>query len=293
MTPVKVGFVGQLAGYWPFWVAQKQGYFTANGLQLSMTYIDTDSNLTAAALSGSVNVIGEVPLVLYLANKNGGDMRMFCGMQNQPLYSFIAGKGITSLADLKGKTIAVSDVTSGSDAFVARAALAAAGLGPSDYTLASTGAESSRVAAVKSGAVAATVVNAPFNTEAIADGLTDLGQTTSLVPHLQWTGLAATASWLSSNAGTAKKLCSSLVQGEKFLLNPANQVTAVADLQAGTGLAADSVKAQYTGVNSGLVSTFSTNGSMDSAGFGTWAKLLDVSPGNLTALQDNSFLPSP
>lgn len=285
--------MGQLAGYWPFWVAQQQGFFTANGLQLSMTYIATDSNLTAAALSGSVNVIGEVPLVLYLANKNGGDMRMFCGMQNEPLYSFIAATGIKSIGDLKGKKIAVSDVTSGSDAFVARAALAAAGLSPADYTLTSAGGESSRVAAVKSGAVAATLVNAPFNSEAIADGLSDLGQTTTLVPHLQWTGLAASEKWLAANQNTAKRLCSALVQGEKFLLNPANQATAVNDLRQGTGLAASAVKAQYTGVNSGLASTFSTNGSMDSAGFTAWAQLLSVSPGDLTSLQDNSFLPSP
>jgi NitT/TauT family transport system substrate-binding protein len=289
---VKIGFVGQLAGYWPFWAAQQEGYLASNGLKASLTYIATDSNLTAAAISGSVDVIGEVPEVLYLANKNGGDMRMFCGLQNTPLYSIIAGKGISAVSDLKGKKIAVSDATSGGDAFVARAALAAAGLNSSDYTLTNAGAQASRVAAVKSGAVAATLVNAPFNAEAIADGLTDLGETTSSVPHLQWTGLAATKKWLVSHADIAKSLCKAVAQGSKFVLDPSNMTKAVADLQTGTGLTAEAAKAQYTGVNAGLMGTFTKDGSMDSAGFATWGSLTGVDPSQFTALEDKDYLPS-
>lgn len=287
-TTLNLGLVGKLSGYWPFWVALEEGYFTAEKITVNITYVDTDARLTDALLANAVDMDAESPYVDYSANQNGGDLKMLASIQTLPYYRMIGRKGISSLSQLKGKKIAVSDTTTGADSFVIQYWLSQVGLNYSngDYTLVNAGGLANRLAAVQSGAVDATALVPPYDLQAIAAGLPDLGQSTQYVKHFQWTGFTARASWLVGNKTLTVAFLRALIKGAKFLQDPTNKDRSMQDLITATGITA----AQASTLYDVLPSVLTKDGSLDLAGFAPWATFLKANPSDVEKIIDTSYL---
>jgi ABC-type nitrate/sulfonate/bicarbonate transport system substrate-binding protein len=86
---------------------QQFGYFTANGLDASVTNT-TNSNVMPLLLGNKVDVtLGTVNLVQLAAQ--GQSVVAFAGVGNYQPYWLLSNKSIASLSDLRGKTIATAD----------------------------------------------------------------------------------------------------------------------------------------------------------------------------------------
>lgn len=99
-------------GYGPWWIADKQGFFTGNGIPTTVTSFDTDDQINAALIAGKLDganiathtalrLISEgtpITIVLLLDQSNAAD-------------AILAGPGISSVADMKGKTVAYEEGT--------------------------------------------------------------------------------------------------------------------------------------------------------------------------------------
>jgi NitT/TauT family transport system substrate-binding protein len=114
----------------------------------------------------------------------------------------LAKPGISSLAGLRGKTVAISSPAT-PDGVLLNAALAKAGLSQSQLSIVSTGASSSSLNALVAGQVDA-AFTAASGLPASAGKFRALGTATQLVPAYADTFMAAQGSWLKSHAGVAE-----------------------------------------------------------------------------------------
>jgi NitT/TauT family transport system substrate-binding protein len=99
-------------GYGPWWIAKAKDTFGANGVTATVTSFDTDDQINAALVSGKIDGANiathtalrlissgtPITIVLLLDQSNSAD-------------AMIAGPGITSITDLKGKKVAYEEGT--------------------------------------------------------------------------------------------------------------------------------------------------------------------------------------
>ena len=126
---------------WPLWIAQDKGFFADNGLEVNITptpgSVFQMQNLASGkfdiAFTNYDNVVaymegqGEAPL------PQPPDFFVFMGVQYGAV-RLVANPEVKSIADLKGKSLAVDAATTGY-AFVLRKMLQQGGLNEGDYTL--------------------------------------------------------------------------------------------------------------------------------------------------------------
>lgn len=163
-TKITLGF-SAWPGWFPWQVAKEQGLFERNGVDVSLKYFDsyTDSlnalttgNLTANSQTlndtlSSVSGGAKQTIVLVNDNSTGNDQ-------------IIARDGITDVAGLKGRKVAVEQGTV--DHYLLLLALRKAGLSPSDVQLTPLATDAAAAAFV-GGQVDAVGVFAPFTTTAL------------------------------------------------------------------------------------------------------------------------------
>ena len=148
------------------YIGKDRGLFAKYGLTTESIYIPGGSTNVQVLVSGNLDLsqLSGAPGVA--ANLEGADIVYFAGLLDKLNYQLIARPDIKNAEQLKGKKFAVSRYGSSAD-FGMRAMLKRVGIDPvKEATILQIGDEPARIAAIKSGNVDGTVVNAPFGTEA-------------------------------------------------------------------------------------------------------------------------------
>jgi len=147
-------------------IAKDRGLFAKYALFTESVYIPGGSTNVQVLVSGSLDLsqLSGAPGVA--ANLEGADLVYFLGLLDKLNYQLVTRPEIKSVEQLKGKKFAVSRFGSSAD-FGMRALLKRLGVDPvKEATILQIGDEPARIAAVTSGNVDGTVVNAPFGSEA-------------------------------------------------------------------------------------------------------------------------------
>jgi len=181
-------------------VAESQGYWKAEGLDVQRTIFQTDAQNTQALIGGSVNVSQATIDVIILADTTAktNDIKMIGGNVANPPYAVVTKADINSWKDLAGKQVSVTDLTGGSTV-VLKKALAANGVDPKSVTMIASGGTSNRLAALKSGTVAFPLLAQPQSYEAQDSGYKILAHTPQFVPDFQFTGYNVSEKWASTH----------------------------------------------------------------------------------------------
>jgi NitT/TauT family transport system substrate-binding protein len=198
-TTITVGTSGATGVYLPLYVGVQTGLFKKYGLNVSVETL-TPTAVTAATLAGNVNIGWDGPgLVSGLLDNPSAKVIFTAGPTAFYLY---ASKGITSMQDLKGKTVAVTTPGGAIDGAV-RAAIKKAGLTPGvDVKIAYLQTNSAALAAVETGSVQAAGVSPPTSIQATQAGLVDVENITSFAPP---SVLAVNSQWAASNGPAITK----------------------------------------------------------------------------------------
>jgi NitT/TauT family transport system substrate-binding protein len=172
-TEVRVGTSGTANTVLAIWMADATGLYAKHNLKVTMSNMGGGSRGAAAVRAGKLDVMHVGLSSVVQLNRKGGDLRTIASLANIIRFGFFAVPGVTSAADLKGGTVAVSAFGSESDA-VATIALERLKLTRKDVELKEFGDSLKRLTALKAGEIKATMLNEPFATAARTDGLKPL-----------------------------------------------------------------------------------------------------------------------
>jgi NitT/TauT family transport system substrate-binding protein len=155
----------------PFYVAQQRGFYKEENLDVEIVRAAPQVHM-AALLSADVDFsgLGGSPI---RARLMGAPIKTIAVLSTRPPYSLISRPNIRSVAELKGRSIAVPQVGTFLE-FLSTMMLQKHGLKASDVTYRSIGASSFRLQAVREGIADAAVVSPPFTYVAVKQGLSEL-----------------------------------------------------------------------------------------------------------------------
>jgi NitT/TauT family transport system substrate-binding protein len=138
-------------------IAAGAGFYKDEHLLVSTTFVDGALQATQLCSSGKGDIcpIGIEPLII----NYGDDIRLKMFLARSSKFAYVIAvpeeSPINTLADFRGKTLGVHVISAAaSGVFTTQSALAAAGLRPTDYTLAPIGYEDEAANALVSGRVA-------------------------------------------------------------------------------------------------------------------------------------------
>jgi NitT/TauT family transport system substrate-binding protein len=154
---VRIAFNG-FGGIAPIYLGQDAGIFKKHALNPELIFIPGGSLSLQALIGKSLDVLmtGGPPVVnAYL---QGARIKIIGGVVNLLPYTFIVSGGIRNAEQLKGKKIGISRFGSNTD-YVVRLALNQFGLAPTEAQIIQVGGSQARLAAMKSGAIQATVLS--------------------------------------------------------------------------------------------------------------------------------------
>jgi NitT/TauT family transport system substrate-binding protein len=221
-------------------VALKEGYFTndlGSAGTLKPTAFSTGTEETTAILAGQLDAayVGPNPAINAWQKSGGTAIKIVSGAATGGA-SVVVAKGITSAAQLKGKTLATPSLGNTQDValryWLKQNGLTTTATGGGDAFVKPTTPNSAAVLEFKSGQIAGGSEPAPYDVEMVADGGTVLysepGVTTVLV---------VTQSFLSAHPAIVADLIKAQIQANQFInSNPtAAQADANAELATYTG----------------------------------------------------------
>ncbi len=234
----------------PFYVADKLGYFRAEGLNVKYQH-GYVSELMPLLLQGKLDFVVGDPEDAIFARAQGADVKYVMAMyQKVPVTVFsLPGKKIGSVADLKGKTVGIPG-TFGSSYFALGALLDSARLKESDIRLASIGF--TQLEAVRSGRVDAAV--GYINNEVVqltAAGIKASTLDVTAAYPMVGVGLMTTGKTLPSDI--AKKVVRAAQRGLKFTVaNPAQAFKVAQPVFGNGGGTLDVLRASVPLMQSGM-----------------------------------------
>jgi ABC-type nitrate/sulfonate/bicarbonate transport system substrate-binding protein len=159
------------------WMTKEGGYLAEEGFDADMEYIATSTTFTQALVAGEMQIGMGALEALVASNLAGADLVGLAVSTDRFVFRVYGGPGINSLADLRGKRIAIARTGSTSDT-LAKILLRGVGLeGGRDVEMLSAGGTPEMYAALVSGAAQAAVLPPPFTFQADAAGYPVLADT--------------------------------------------------------------------------------------------------------------------
>jgi len=222
---------------WPLWVAQEQGLFARNDLAVKVTNTPNSVFQITGLQEGKFDIAMTTFDNIVAYQEGQGEVTL----PRPPDFFAFMGGGIgglhlmanpefKSLADLKGKSLAVDAATTGY-VLAMRKLLQQGGLAESDYRLDRVGSTVARVQALLENKTAATMVIAPLELEPAARGYRDLANVSAAIgPYQQISGVASRA-WAKQNEEKLLSFIRCYKLAMDWLFNPANKVEALAVFQ--------------------------------------------------------------
>jgi ABC-type nitrate/sulfonate/bicarbonate transport system substrate-binding protein len=241
--------VGGIAGQnspttWPYTVAMTKGMLAKHGMEFDIVYGQSASNILLQLVGGSVDLVVSTSInePIHAAAK-GAPVGILRIVGKVPPYAVDAQKDIHSLKELKGKTVAIGGLTDITRVYFERM-LEPNGIHWGDYDAITVGSTTGRLAALKSGAVAATMLLPPFSFQAEALGYNNIGLVVDYAPDLPFTASVLSLSWAAKHPDLARGINEAFDEGLAWLDDPANKEEAIAILVK-SGLPEAEVRQSY------------------------------------------------
>src|SRR6266704_5565969 len=246
---VRLGFLSNIT-HAPALIAMKEGFFTkalGSAGTLKATAFSAGTEETTAILSGQLDAAYVGPNPAITAWQKSSDIQIISGVATGGA-SIVVKKGITSAAQLKGKSLATPSLGNTQDValryWLKQHGLATTTTGGGDALIKPTKPNSAAVLEFKSGQIAGGSEPAPYDVEMVSDGGTVLFGETGVT-----TLLVVAQSFLSAHPAIVADLIKAQVQANDFIKSSpaAAQADANAELAsyAGKPLKASLVAASF------------------------------------------------
>jgi NitT/TauT family transport system substrate-binding protein len=194
----------------PLWVGLETGIFKKHGLDIDLHFVGSSLQIPAL-LSGDIQLAMVGGGEIAAANAAGADLVILATLGPVATYLFEVAPSVKTLADMKGKTVAVSRFGDAPDAET-RIAFRKLGLDPKDVTFVQVGTSSNRMSALLTGAVQGTPASPGLNVDLEAHGmhpLFDMGKMKIPVANITITGRRA---WVAANRPIVQRYIDAMLE---------------------------------------------------------------------------------
>lgn len=226
-TKVVAAYSNITADDWTPYYAFEKGIFKANGLDVDLQSINGGAQTSAALLANGIQIGQFGGAEALSANAGGADLVLVGNLAPVYPYKLYAQKAIKTVADLKGKKVAISNAGGSSD-IATRAALKANGLDPDkDVIIVAVGSHANRTAALLAGSVDAGVDDPPEDAELVKAGLNMIIDIASAKLPAANTGIIVQRAYLNANKATIQAYVDSIVQARAAMKSDKDGAIAV------------------------------------------------------------------
>jgi len=204
---VTTGVLGSYtSGTWPVLIGMKKGLFTKRGIELDVVFAPSAPGLVQQLASGSLDLVAVNGVVEPIhAVEKGAAVALLRIIGQTPNYVMLAKPDIRTVKDLRGKTIAIGGLRDINRIYLDRM-LIPNGLKEGDYDIIVIGATGARLAALKSGAIDATMLVPPANFEAVKLGFRNIGLFRDYAGELPQTGMQVSRRWAERHKKVARDI---------------------------------------------------------------------------------------
>lgn len=208
----------------PVSVAQREGFFRREGLdfQLVVPIPGGADKMIDALHDDTVDITHVATPFLIRAALAGSDAVAIAAEFNNPIYSLVAGPGIKTYADLKGRLLGLAD-EAGSITVSTRKLLKAHGIEAKDFRFRTIDGTPSRFNCLTRGECAAVPLGQPQDLQALAQGYRLLGSSLEVMPELVYTVTAVRRSWAATHRDVLLRYVRALAASFAFIRDPARR----------------------------------------------------------------------
>jgi ABC-type nitrate/sulfonate/bicarbonate transport system substrate-binding protein len=213
---------------WPVDIAVVKGFLKKRGVELDIVTTPSNPAIEQQLAAGSLNLGSSIGVTDPIRAKAQGSPVVILRVDAQASpYVIVTAANINSLKDLKGKVISL-DTAKGITRAYWDKVIAPAGLKHDEFDYIYQGATPARLAAVKSGAAAASMLTSPFDLYAEAQGLKRLIVVPDVVKDIPFTVTIGNSNWVNSHKELTRKYLDAINEGAQWFYDPKNRAEAIA-----------------------------------------------------------------
>jgi NitT/TauT family transport system substrate-binding protein len=210
------------------WVAQEEGLFKKNGLEVELVHIPSTSRAIQVMLAGELQYSYMDGRNSATAALKGADVVILAGVANRLVFSFMARPEIKSFNDLKGKKIGITRLGSSTHS-VTLWVMNKVGLKPEEYQMLQLVDVPNIFTAISAGQIDAGALSPPTNFRARKAGLTELMDLTKEGPEYVSVAIGSTRSYIKANEELTRRFIRGYSEGVMFL--KANKTAGIRAIQ--------------------------------------------------------------
>ncbi len=214
-TPVvRANYAAFSGAFAPLWIAADRNLFSKYGLNVDIRYI-APGTATQALIGKNLDIINPGGEIIE-AGLNGESVAYIAGILNRAVMSIYAKPGIASLADLKGKVLALT-VPGATTDFAARVLLQQAHLTPGkDVKLIYLKGMVEILAGINQGNADAGIFTSPTTLKAQHAGLKELVNVTEQNIPMIHAALASTKDYIKTRRDNVRRFLQAYLEGIKI-----------------------------------------------------------------------------
>jgi len=199
-----------------FWIPYEAGIFRKHGLDVELLYVSGGGRAAQVVQSGEVPIGTFTGGAVVNANLAGGDLVIIASSLNVFTFVVMAKPEIRRVEDLKGKKIGISRFGSATD-FGLRFVEAQWPIKRQrDFAVMQMGGVTDILAALKTGAVDAGVINAELAILARRDGFREVADISKMGLSFPTSSIVTTRSYIKRNENTVRKFVRAYADGVHY-----------------------------------------------------------------------------
>lgn len=213
---IKVGIALTTAAVLPIYLLKDKQFYLEEGVDISFHFFRSGTPCMQALISGDIQIgVQAVNTVLY-SYDSGQNVKIFWCITNGMHYQLIAKPSIKTMEDAREKKFGISSYGTMAD-YVVKFVVRNSGMNPEkDVKILQVGDINTRYAALKSGAIDATILDPPLTNMAIREGFNMLVDVSKLLPDWPYEIICAKGDYLRDNSELVKKFLRSYKKAIEF-----------------------------------------------------------------------------
>ncbi|HXV82534.1 MAG TPA: ABC transporter substrate-binding protein [Candidatus Binatia bacterium] len=213
---IVMGIISRSVEQLPTYAASDKGFFDQEGIKTEVVLIGSTDTLVQALIAGQLNVAIVDPSAAINAIERGASLKIVGGTVPIAAYTLVGCPKYKSIKELKGTTIGVVSLVSGSTIFL-KEMLKSEGLEVNrDYLIIQGGPTTQRLASLKGCNTSATMILGGDLPRAREFGFNEIARLHDYIPNLQFHTFIVDSRWAESNSQLMVRYLKAMVRAMQW-----------------------------------------------------------------------------